>query len=99
MPLAERISRPSKVFALCIETISILSYSIYRSHILVYGGSKEVFGYETMTNLERLIYKCFTLLVILGVCGVVYRFFEKPLIDVRDLFKTCRETSAVPENG
>jgi peptidoglycan/LPS O-acetylase OafA/YrhL len=99
VPLAERISRPSKIFASSIETISILSYSIYLSHMLVYGGLKEVFGYGTMTNWERLIYKCFTLLVILGVSGFVYRYFEKPLTDVRDLFKTRRETSAVPENG
>ncbi len=77
-----------------IERISIWSYSIYLCHMLIYNGGKPLVGYDSLSTGGKLAYKLASLAVIILVSALNYRWFEKPLMDLRD-----RHRAAPPSIG
>lgn len=90
LPAVFRIPVPDNFVARWVEAISTWSYSMYLCHTLVYQGLKPLVGYDNLAQSEKLLYKVLALALIILVSAVIYRFFEKPVTDLRDRFQLSR---------
>lgn len=90
LPAVFRIPVPDNFVARWVEAISTWSYSMYLCHTLIYQGLKPIVGYDNLGQLEKLLYKVVALALIILLSAMVYRFFEKPVTDLRDRFQLSR---------
>jgi peptidoglycan/LPS O-acetylase OafA/YrhL len=84
LPLCVALPSPGGRVARWIERLSIWSYSIYLCHLLIYAGLMPVVGYEALGTAGKLAYKATALGLVLLASAANYRFFEKPITDLRD---------------
>jgi peptidoglycan/LPS O-acetylase OafA/YrhL len=84
LPAFEAAPRISGWVGSAVTKISLWSYSMYLSHILVYSAPKPFLGYDGMSLPEKLVYKIGAIAAIVAVSALSYRFFEKPVMDLRD---------------
>ena len=79
-------TRPQRYIAWTVEAISIGSYSMYLCHVLVYTGLEPIVGYSELGWWQKLGFKVFATGVTVAVSAANYRFFERPITDLRDRF-------------
>jgi peptidoglycan/LPS O-acetylase OafA/YrhL len=80
------------VAARCTSWIAKVSYALYLCHGLVLLAMWRWMGPKTVVGLERDTFLwCLTAwLLSLSVAGIAYRWFEKPMMDLRDRFEEAR---------
>jgi peptidoglycan/LPS O-acetylase OafA/YrhL len=86
LPFFYRLRPTNTILDQMIERISILSYSIYLCHILIYFGLQGPLGYSNFNTIEKLAYKMAAILLIIVSSQLIYTFYEKPMTDLRDRF-------------
>lgn len=84
IPGIYNLSRTQTKVDKLVEWTATLSYSIYLSHIIIYFGLQGPFGYNNMSVIAKLLYKAFSLVLIFAGSYCIYRFYEKPVTDLRD---------------
>jgi peptidoglycan/LPS O-acetylase OafA/YrhL len=67
---------------------------MYLCHTLLYTGLKQMAGYDALSWWEKFFCKAAATALIVTISGVNYRFFEKPLTDLRDRLAGNRATVA-----
>lgn len=85
LPLLSQIKSAPKLIRKPITYISILSYAIYVFHYsIIMQLMKYFIPSEPMEGLDLVIYLLVYVLIVFVVSYVVYRFYEKPMTDLRD---------------
>ncbi|HEX8329009.1 MAG TPA: acyltransferase [Hymenobacter sp.] len=84
LPWVESLTRPAKLVAAGVESISKWSYSIYLSHIPVLFVCYHVTDPFHLGFGGKLLVKAVALAAIVGLSKVVYERFEVPLMKLRD---------------
>ncbi len=85
LPLLSEMRSAPNWFKVPVTYISILSYAIYVFHYsIIMQLMKYFIPSETMAGLDLVIYILVYLLIVFVVSYAVYRFFEKPMTDLRD---------------
>ena len=85
-PQVVEIAPPRKVFAGLILKISLWSYSMYLGHAWLAFCAVAIFsraGWPTH-GINAVILSCLNWVMTLALSAVLYPFFEKPLMDLRD---------------
>jgi peptidoglycan/LPS O-acetylase OafA/YrhL len=97
IPWAEMLPSGESLSHRIVTKISLWSYSIYLLHMLIYLGMKTFVDYDAMSVWGKLGYKVGTLGIILAVSAANYRYFEKPMMELRNrksILLLLRELSA-----
>ena len=85
LPLLSDIKTAPKSIRIPITYISILSYSIYVFHYsIIMQLMKYFIPSEPMEGFDLIIYLLVYVLITFVVSYLVYRFYEKPMTDLRD---------------
>lgn len=84
LPASYRAPRPGIFLGQWVGNVSIWSYSIYMCHSLIYLGLGQLMGYDALSFTGKMTYKVISLALIVLVSALNYRFFEKPMTDLRD---------------
>ena len=84
LPACYRAPRPGSFLGQWVSNVSIWSYSIYMCHSLIYLGLGQLMGYDALSFIGKMAYKVISLALIVLVSALTYRFFEKPMTDLRD---------------
>ncbi|MBR9846838.1 MAG: acyltransferase [Algicola sp.] len=85
LPLLSVIRTAPKSIRISITYISILSYAIYVFHYSIIMQLMKFFiPSEPMEGLDLIIYIMVYMLITFVVSYLVYRFYEKPMTDLRD---------------
>jgi peptidoglycan/LPS O-acetylase OafA/YrhL len=67
-----------------IKAVSVWSYSMYLCHMLVYNSARDLLHYDQLSGIGRVGVKLFAFCMIVIASGVNYRFFERPMTNLRD---------------
>jgi peptidoglycan/LPS O-acetylase OafA/YrhL len=89
LPLADRIKTCNNYFGKAIEHISLISYSMYLINLALVAQVIEANFWPADGYQALLLYTIYWTVVILA-STVLYRYFEKPMTDLRD--KTTSKT-------
>lgn len=85
LPYLIQLKIKSVLFLKWITLISVLSYSIYLLHYtIILHGMKTIFPSDSLSGVLLLVYTLTYWLLVLGFSYLQYRFFEKPMTDLRD---------------
>jgi peptidoglycan/LPS O-acetylase OafA/YrhL len=84
LPLFDGLRARKGLIASAITSISLWSYSMYLCHMLIYQGLKPLVGYDSLTSLEKVVFKSVSLGLIVLFSALNYRYFELPLTRLRD---------------
>lgn len=84
IPACCRLPEPVNVLRHWIVNLSMWSYSLYLCHPLIYIGLASLFGYNTFSLKGKLLFKLFTLVVVVCVSALNFHFFEKKMTDLRE---------------
>ena len=85
LPMLSVIKTAPKSIRMPITYISVLSYAIYVFHYsIIMQLMKYFIPSEPMEGLDLVIYIIVYILITFVVSYVVYRFYEKPMTDLRD---------------
>jgi peptidoglycan/LPS O-acetylase OafA/YrhL len=88
LPLFSQIQSASKWIEVPITYISILSYAIYVLHYsIIMQLMKHFIPSETMAGLDLVVYILVYVLITFLSAYILYRLYEKPMTDLRDLPK------------
>jgi peptidoglycan/LPS O-acetylase OafA/YrhL len=87
LPALERWSKANGRVAGFIENISVWSYSIYLSHMLIYTTAMRLTGYAELPKTSQAVIKVVVLVAVIGLSALNYKFFERPMMDLRERFK------------
>ena len=82
LPKADSISVSGSRFSRAVTFISIISYSMYLTNSIVALLFRKYFSPET-ASLSLMAY-FFYLFTVIFISFFVYRFYEKPMMDIRD---------------
>jgi peptidoglycan/LPS O-acetylase OafA/YrhL len=80
----DRLGRPAGLAAAAVEWLSLRSYSMYLCHGPIYLLFWGAVDYDHAAAPLRLAVKAGALLTTALVSEATYRFYEKPLMDLRD---------------
>ncbi len=69
-----------------IQRLSVWSYSLYLSHMFLYDAIRPALRYDEMVVWGRLAVKVLILIVCILFSALNYRFFERPLTNLRERF-------------
>ena len=85
LPLLSAIKSAPKSLRVPITYVSVLSYAIYVFHYsIIMQLMKYFIPSEPMEGLDLIVYIIVYLLITFVVSYLVYRFYEKPMTDLRD---------------
>jgi peptidoglycan/LPS O-acetylase OafA/YrhL len=84
IPACCRLPKPVNLLRRWVVNLSIWSYSLYLCHPLIYIGLASVFGYNMFSQRGKLLFKLFTLVVVVCISALNFRFFEKKMTDLRE---------------
>ena len=84
LPAFHAVPRPGGRVSGWVEAVSLWSYSIYLCHMLVYSMIRWIARYDDLGGAGRLAVKAATIVAVLIVSGLTYRYFERPTTDLRD---------------
>ena len=85
LPFLITLKIQSNLFLKWITLISVLSYSIYLLHYtIILHGMKTIFPSDSFSGLLLLAYTLIYWFLVLVFSYLQYRFFEKPMTDLRD---------------
>ncbi|OMP31300.1 acyltransferase [Mangrovimonas sp. DI 80] len=85
LPLMSSIKTARNIFLKAITFISIISYSIYLLHYsVVMQLLKHFVSTEGLGRIELCLYCSGYLAITILVAYMVYRYYEKPMMDLRD---------------
>ncbi len=85
LPYLINLEIQSLLFLKWITLISVLSYSIYLLHYtIILHSLKTIFPSESLSGMLLFIYTITYWLLVLVFSYLQYRFFEKPMTDLRD---------------
>ena len=92
LPRFSKIQAVEGVAARCTSWMAKVSYALYLCHGLVLLAVARWLGPKGLLGLEKnTVLWCITVwLLSLLVAGVVYRWFEKPMMDLRDRFERAK---------
>jgi peptidoglycan/LPS O-acetylase OafA/YrhL len=85
-PKAVELRAPENWTTKVIHSLSLWSYSIYLSHTLlagIFGGIIYGFGWAIF-HYKAAVISCLVWMTTLPISALLYRFYEKPLMDLRD---------------
>ena len=86
LPLLSQITTARKWIVVPITYISILSYAIYVLHYsIIMQLMKYFIPSETMAGLDLVIYILVYVLIVFLASYTMYRLYEKPMTDLRDI--------------
>lgn len=85
LPFLLTVKIRSTVFLKLITLVSVLSYSIYLLHYtIILHGLKTIFPSDSLSGILLFAYTISYWLLVLFFSYLQYRFFEKPMTDLRD---------------
>ena len=85
LPYLVHLKISSSFFLKFITLISVLSYSIYLLHYtIILHGMKTIVPSNSLVGVQLLCYTVVYWLFVLSFSYLQYRFFEKPITDLRD---------------
>lgn len=85
LPFLIEVQFKNIFFLKCITLISVISYSIYLLHYtIILHFMKSYFPSEQLLGLNLLVYTLLYWLIVLFSSYFLYRFFEKPITELRD---------------
>lgn len=73
-------------FGPIITNLSLWSYSIYLCHLPIILTAQRSFGSSINSTELRLLFRLGLLVLIITVAALNYRFYEKPMTDLRERF-------------
>jgi peptidoglycan/LPS O-acetylase OafA/YrhL len=85
-PVCENLSQRTGWSACVIQRISVWSYSMYLAHMLVYDETRAFLNYDQSSDAGRVLIKLLALTLIFAVSALNYRYFERPLTNLREHF-------------
>lgn len=86
IPFLESIKRPHKFIAIFIERISLYTYSIYIIHYSILIWIIDTKRYTSEWLFQLLL----AYLIIFTGAALLFHFFEKPMMDLRDKIKVWK---------
>jgi peptidoglycan/LPS O-acetylase OafA/YrhL len=84
LPFFDRLRRPGGRLAAPVEWLSLRSYAMYLCHVPIYGLIWGTVDYDRAAVPLRFAVKAGALLTTALVSEATFRFYEKPLMDLRD---------------
>ena len=87
LPAWQSLNRRTGWSARVIRNISVWSYSMYLSHILIYDETRAFLDYDRRSGAPRVLIKLFALGLIFAASAANYRYFERPLTNLRERFR------------
>ncbi len=98
LPRFSQIGAARGLAARCTSWMAKVSYALYLCHGLVLLAIHRWLGAKGLLGIEKnTVLWCLTAWVLsLAVAGAVYRWFEKPIMDLRDRFESTK-TGALQE--
>jgi peptidoglycan/LPS O-acetylase OafA/YrhL len=87
IPFVEAVKRPHPIIATIVERISLYTYSIYLLHFSIIGWMVHAEKYTSAWLFQTLS----AYMVIFISCAMIYHFFEKPVMDLRDKIKIWKK--------
>lgn len=89
LPLADRIKTCNNAFGRAVTHISLISYSMYLLNLSVVAQVIEA-NFWPQEGWNALMMYVTYWFVVIGLSTLLYRYFEKPVMDLRD--RTTRKT-------
>ena len=84
-PLFSSIKTGPRFLVIPITFVSITSYSLYLLHYsIVLQGMRYLFPVDDLTFIQKLGYSGIYLIVLFCLAYLLYRWYEKPMMDLRD---------------
>lgn len=85
LPLLSNIKSAPKFISIPVTTISIISYSMYLLHYsIVLQLLKYYFPSEGLSSFDVSIYISVYVIITILLSYILYKVFEKPMMDIRD---------------
>ena len=89
LPKCESLKRVGGFVGFAVERVSVWSYSLYLSHILVYFEIMRLTGYEQLGTLGKTFVKVLSLVTAFAVSAATYHFFERPCTNLRERWRSA----------
>lgn len=85
LPIFTSWKKAPKIIGKPITMLSTISYAVYLLHYGVLAQTMRwVFPIEGLYSLERIFYTATYLILVLVISWLWYRYYEKPMTDIRD---------------
>ena len=86
LPVLSEWQKSGTAAAKAVTFISVISYSIYLLHYgVVLQTMKHIVDTETLTPASSVVFTAVYLAITIFLSSVLYRFYEKPVMDKRDV--------------
>lgn len=84
LPLASTVKSGPVRWATPITYVSMISYSMYLIHRTLIMDGFRIYGGRPFSDLKAIVYYTLYFILVFGVSALLYKFFELPMMKLRD---------------